>query len=550
MQPKNVTVVAIIVDKEKVHLYKKEGDVISIKQGDLRVRKIIEESMPILIEKGEVEIDISSPDDVNHYAEFEKKSNGFVRFFRVAKEKVAKLFGAEEPKDEAPVRPATEEQILAAVNEIMEHATPVTSEHFHEEGLDNQTNIVTDSDGKTSGKHAEETSKETIIAVAGDKIIPGMEKIKNQFARAAHMGSTVGVENFLKRLGAVIHQRRHSVDDLLKFLERADLPIADDGSIVIYKVLARFDGDKLVDCHTRSIVQWPGAYVCMSPDMVDHNRRNECSNGLHVARRGYIGNFNGDVVTICKLAPEDVIAVPEYDANKMRVCGYHILGILPQDLFRLLKQNKPISDDPNGARLLTQVLRGEHIGVTHRIEITSNETKATNVTAFQAVEPVAVELEPVPEEIAPTVALADEVRETDEPIDPTVVNQTFVRLSRREEAYALNAAYHKDPSQANYDALLALKRTAKVGWAKLGIEEPKTPEQMLARQKKVARPARNYAEPVQKSHKETIASMLPVTTKEQAEAILKIKRTCKKSWVALGISTGDLEDIMRLSQDK
>lgn len=549
MTSKIITIVAAIVDKTSLTLYKEDGTTFVIKQGDPRVRKIVDEVMPQLIMHGKADVDIATEDDINHYAEFEKQTNGFVKFFRVAKEKVEKLFSSK-PKEET-AQPVPDEQMMAAVNEIMASAIPVSSEHFTEEGLDNQTAIVTDDDGTTSGKHDEPISSETIIAVANGKMIPGVEKIKNQFVRANMMGSPKGVKRFLERLGKV--KRNHSVEDLLKFMERADLPIADDGSIIIYKVLGT-KGDVLIDLHSSKIEQWPGAVVSMAEDMVDHNRNNECSNGLHVARRGYIGSFNGDVCTMCKLAPEDVIAVPEYDANKMRVCGYHILSILPPELFELLKKNRPITENELGAKLLANVLKGNHIGQTHRIEIINNRTKETKVTVLDAmpiihIKEVSADL--VVQNVAPVVALADNPTEIDMPVDPTEVNKAFVKISRRDEGIKLMGAYHKNPTEENYQALLALKRSAKVSWSKLGLEEPLTPEAMLAKQKKVARkPPVSAAMLPTATNRDRVQSMLPVSSKEDAEAILTIKRQCRKSWAVLGVSDAEQAVIRTLIQDK
>lgn len=564
MKTNIITIVAAIIDKTALTLYKEDGTTVVIQQGDPRVRKIIDEVMPSLIANGKADVDIASPDAENHYAEFEKKTNGLVRFFRVTKEKVAKFF-TPEPSKEDEVAQATvvaasantavvaaQANVLSAINEILDQAVPASADHFNEEGLYKQTDIVTDTkDGTTSGKHPEDKAEDTMIAVVGNQVIPGVEKIKNQFARAQTMGSPEGVKRFLERIGSVIDKRKHSVEDLLKFMERADLPIADDGSIVIYKILSK-KGDVLVDCHSQKIEQWVGAYVHMAENMVDHNRRNECSNGLHIARRGYLGSFSGDVCTMCKLAPEDVIAVPEYDANKMRVCGYHILNVLPPELFRLLKNNQPMTSNPEGAKLLAEVLRGNHTGITHRIEIINNGTKETTVSAMQ----VPVMTEPVfIEEAAPVVALADTHVLVDAPIDPTAVNKTFVKMSRREEAVKLMGDYYHNPTEKNYQALLNLKKTAKVSWEKLGLNEPLTVEQMLIKQKKA--PKQPVVESKSKdgrplaSNRDQVLGLLPVSTVEDALTVLEIKRRCKKSWLDLGVSEANKEAIMELvSQGK
>jgi hypothetical protein len=285
-----------------------------------------------------------------------------------------------------------------------------------------------------------------------------MEKIKNQFVRAASNSSTKGMENFLRRLSTVIEKRSHSVEDLLKFLERGDLPIADDGSILIYKVLNR-TGSKYVDCHSKKVEQWVGAYVCMDESLVDRNRNNECSNGLHVARRGYISGFGGDVCVIAKLAPEDVIAVPTYDSNKMRVCGYHIIVELTDKQFSALKFNKPITDIDDGGKLLANVMSGAHIHKTHEVRIKGQ--MGTNVVVTELDTPFA----PSAPKAKAEVSSLDSVSESmDAPVKVEEVLVKVEQLTKKQQAQKLYA-------DGDYEKLFALKKSSKVSWDKLGITE-------------------------------------------------------------------------------
>ena len=90
--------------------------------------------------------------------------------------------------------------------------------------------------------HPEFTQKDAgseIVAVIGDKVVANMEKLKPQITHALKNSSAVGFSTFVARVAAISDTRRHSVEDLLKFLEKGDLPIANDGSIIIYKILLR-----------------------------------------------------------------------------------------------------------------------------------------------------------------------------------------------------------------------------------------------------------------------------------------------------------------------
>jgi len=579
-KPKGVRIVAAVVDTRNLTLYKADGETIIIPQGDVRLRRIVEEATPQLIRQGwaEVFIDVSMD---NSYAKFEQEGSGAVKFFRIAKDKLKGLFTqVKEPEPEvttpvlamsigtvpidqmafvamaiakyieassAPLASATPvtdyittagiydvseedeavaamevtsladvveadidevedeslpveevgvhnitylvpklEQTMSAINEIMAHAVPVQATDFHETDVAVQGRIV-ETNGFTLQSVNKETDTHTIIAVVDNKIIPGMEMIKTQFGRAAKMGSTIGVENFLRRCASVVEQHQHSVEDLLKFLERADLPIADDGSIVIYKVLRRKakngqeTGQKnyYVDCHSGKVEQFVGAYVCMDAKLVDHNRRIECSNGLHVARRGYVRSFSGDVCVLAKLAPEDVIAVPHGDANKMRVCGYHIIAELTETQYTEVKNNRPITNTEAGKELLAQVLAGTHKHKTHEVRVTGHKGDGVVVTKLNKPAPApVVEAEVTSPVVVETEALVNPEEEIlDQPTDPLDVVKAIEKavLSRKEQAQTMYQAWLDAPrinKQDRYDALLAFKKAAKVGWDKLGISDP------------------------------------------------------------------------------
>lgn len=590
--PQLTRIVAAVLDTKELVLYKENGQTIVIPQGDPRVRKILAVATPLLTERGYADVDLTNEAEQT-FKEFEEKSSGVVRLFRIAKQKLKNFFegptlpaafSVGEIPTPAPVpgpEKTKEEAMVDAVNEILEHATPVARDDYHERDLDKQASI-TEEDGRTPNAHTPETADDTIIAVVDGKIIPGMEKIKSQFARAARLGSTTGVENFLRRLGSVIGERKHSVEDLLKFMERADLPIAEDGSIVIYKVLKFKDKENstYVDCHTQKVTQRVGSYVCMDASLVDHNRNNECSNGLHVARRGYIGSFSGDVCVMAKLAPEDVIAVPQYDANKMRVCAYHIIFELTEEQYRVLRTNQPITNSEAGKILLGRALAGDHTGITEEVKITGQKGTGLVITPMKKMtnqEPSALHPE-IEEAIVKVVskpkmaeALQDAAAEAlDEKIDPkAVVQEVKAQLSRKEQAKKLYDALTDHPAGSDeqlkaLDKLHAFKKAAKVGWDKLGLPDinggtisarPKTP---VKEAKKVKTEPEANPQPekktAMKTPREQIACLLPLfqaatgaAKKDFAKDILKIKQGAKKSWDVLGVPSGEVSKIKLLT---
>ena len=472
-----IKIVAAIVDTKQLTLYREDGETIVIKQGDTRLRTVLDQVTPQIVSRGYAEIEVGVINVVTSFEQFEKKS-GVVRFFKVAREKLANLFAP--PVDATAVgkKPQKEvsntetnqsvESTKAAIEEILANAQPVTAAGFNTDNIQAQGNIV-ESDGKTNNQRTESTSSHTVVAHVDGKIIPNMERIESQLSRAAKLGSTTGVELFLKRLASVIDQRSHSVEDLLKFMERSDMPIADDGSVVIYKVLKRnHDKTGYLDCHTKKVPQKVGSFVCMDISLVDRHRNNECSNGLHVARRGYIREFSGDVCVIAKLAPEDVVTVPTYDANKMRVMGYHILNELSPAMYSKLKSNKPITELDEGKELLGQIIAGQHIERLEEVRITGQMGTGIVVTPITPKGVVAKkQIEAAPAEALnnPSGAKADK------PINPKDVVKAVAGLSRKEQAQKLFKAYKKSPTQKNKDKLIAYKKSVKQGWKALGIDE-------------------------------------------------------------------------------
>jgi len=61
----------------------------------------------------------------------------------------------------------------------------------------------------------------------------------------------------------------------------------------------------------------------------DANYRKDCSVGLHIGSTRYVNSFarNSDVILVCLVNPMNVVAVPEYDHSKMRVCEYFPIGV-------------------------------------------------------------------------------------------------------------------------------------------------------------------------------------------------------------------------------
>jgi hypothetical protein len=467
-----IKIIAAVVDTAQLTLYKEDGSTIIILQGDPRLKRIVDECIVPIKTHGFAMVDLTKE---NTYRQYEEKSGGLVRFFRVAKKAVAKLFGtSDEPV--APIAVGTpsisslaviQEQIARqqiAINEIMKGAIPTHDPKFDQELSD------------TGQDH-------TVVAVVKDQIIPDVNKMEGHITRAGKTDPK-GMNTFMTRLSEVVKVRNHSVQELMNFMERGDLPIADDGTIVIYKVLRKKNG-RYVDCHTGKVSQFIGSYVCMDPKLVDHNRNTECSNGLHVARRGYLNQFSGDVCVIAKVQPEDVITVPNYDPNKMRVCGYHILFELDEQSYFKLKSNRPFTDNEKAQILLGRAISGDHPPPRETVTITGHSGEGVVITprdpptpeprrtqAVPKVEALAEDEKTVAAPVVPTeVAKAVEAAETPQAAQPILTPPVGGRQAEARKLFDVFMEAGKDSPEelSAAQALNLYKRSKKVGWASLGI---------------------------------------------------------------------------------
>lgn len=265
--------------------------------------------------------------------------------------------------------------------------------------------------------------KERMVAVINGVEIAGVEKMQRYFeAMVDGRTNTVGVEKFLERLSKIIGERKHTIDELMNFMERSDLPIADDGSIVAYKIVYhrenRSDGKTVyVDPHSRSVTQWVGARVEMELGTVNEDRRVACSTGLHIARRGYLSQFGGSDLLLVKVAPEDVIAVPYGQPDKLRARGYHIVGEVPRELKETITRGGPLGERVEA--MLGEIIAGNHVGVSHVVSIgkdkklTITAKDGTVIEAPKAVAKPAKSLNETPTENGiDTAAINDKVRES------------------------------------------------------------------------------------------------------------------------------------------
>lgn len=550
-------IIAAVVDTHRLTLYRDNGETIIIPQGDPRIRRLVEKVVPAIEQNKFCELSVDEISNTNHYNQTERELKGFVKFFRTAKATLEDLlakFGHLDQEDDGLVAPVAvgdleattsegdtlQEQAptkaQAAVNEIMSNAkaSPTSSPDFHKP--------MTDTD--------------TVVAVLGNgKVIPGIELIDVQLQSvAAKLGSAVGVQRFFERVSSV--PRNHSVQDLLTFMQKGELPIADDGSVLVYKRLeSTSQAGVFVDCHSKKVKQRVGSHVFMDEKMVDADRTQDCSNGLHVARRDYLSTFSGDVTVLAKLAPEDVIAVPHRDARKLRAKGYHIIAQLSPEDARRVCSNQPMQDTV----LLGNAVAGNHVGILETVEIRASKGGNLKVTAVT--EAVEVKLD----ESKQTQSL-DSLPTQDSKasqVDAAALAKSIgdKKSGRQQQAEDLMVKVMEAKTQnAQIDAakaLVAFKKAAKVSWERLGITEKEAQRVMdIADGTHVPVPAPVKKEkpvkaapwkPTGTTPRERIQSYLSQPlTKEIAEAIFREKKAAKKGWDKLGVSNTQLDQLTKL----
>lgn len=148
-----------------------------------------------------------------------------------------------------------------------------------------------------------------------------------------------------------------AVQELYTFIEKANLPITDDGSIIAFKkVRADF-----MDIYSGTVLHKPAKLmtkaelsnlplkncglddnvevslvdgmtrVSMPRNGVDDDADRTCSSGLHFCSREYLSSFGwGDTkVIVVKVNPAHVVSIPsDYNATKGRTCEYTIIDVM------------------------------------------------------------------------------------------------------------------------------------------------------------------------------------------------------------------------------
>lgn len=137
-----------------------------------------------------------------------------------------------------------------------------------------------------------------------------------------------------------------AVDELFLWLDKAGMPITDDGNFLAYKKV-REDYRSYHTGVTGEVWNTPGSTVEMPRFEVDDNRNKTCSAGLHFCSWHYLPSYHGNSgkVVLVSINPADVVSIPsDYDNSKGRTAKYVVVGEIPEDRVTHAFSGSPIWD--------------------------------------------------------------------------------------------------------------------------------------------------------------------------------------------------------------
>lgn len=542
-------IVSAQLTSSSLMLVTSEGKILNVMQGRQDLPKLVELCKTHLVPGGK-ELWLSEEEVSGEYMEelrvniagpltqIEQKSGGLIKFFRMARKTAARLFGMSDQTDGTFIR--LDDDDLAAtsapshdedgkcipeaavqtmrIQEVMEQAKPITQKDV-ENGI--------------------AVSHETVVAVTDKGAMIGIEALEASLTQ----GGLVGPAKLIERMA--VTSLEHTAQDVLSFVKRGDLPITNDGNIIAYKRLdsKTMDGLKgYTDVHSRTVFQCVGDVVQMDAARVDHNRRKDCSVGLHIARRGYLRTFSGAHTVVVLIRPEDVIAVPHNTPDKVRVAKYQIIFELSPGGTVRVNSNNPLDPDKDhyDLKMINALIGGwipEPSGIVTVTGPTANDVDRVEVdgaTKADVTLPDMVEIaKPLDTSKVVDAAKAKKVKATD--YDHVKVATALVESPRKAEAKRLYDLWDKSKKDSDLQNLLDFKKKSKAGWGVLGIPNPV--QSVIAPVQLVV--MGTNSKPL--TYKERMAEFRPFNSKKKVTEAIKLKKSSKKGWAALGVTEDELK---------
>lgn len=157
---------------------------------------------------------------------------------------------------------------------------------------------------------------------------------------------------FLENL--MTNPSKRAVDEAFGFIEACSLPITPDGHFLAYKRV----GEDYKDMHSRTVLNKPYEFfdeedqkyvsgpqgrkgevttsiiegvttVSMPRNLVNEDRDQTCSEGLHFCSYDYLNHFGGERIVVLKINPADIVSIPsDYSNSKGRCSKYQVVDEL------------------------------------------------------------------------------------------------------------------------------------------------------------------------------------------------------------------------------
>ena len=177
-----------------------------------------------------------------------------------------------------------------------------------------------------------------VVEIDGVQVIGPLEtKLKRMISEGHNVDHFLEFVRNLRK-----NPSRSAVIELYDFLSYAELPITEDGCFLAYKGLddnywsITGGNTKLlkgtVDSNGK-IFNGIGEEIECERVEVDDDRRQACSNGLHVGSFNYAKGFGTGKKVLCKVNPKDVVSVPlDCSCQKLRACAYKVIKDCTEEL--------------------------------------------------------------------------------------------------------------------------------------------------------------------------------------------------------------------------
>lgn len=137
--------------------------------------------------------------------------------------------------------------------------------------------------------------------------------------------------NFLEKVEQ--NPNPESVKELYTWLNSNEFTLTSEGDIVAYKgvtgdYLSVYTGTATVDGEviTGKIPYKAGSLIEMPRSEVVYDPNQACNVGLHAANFKFAKAWGCGPIMQLRVNPRDVVSVPRYEAQKMRVCRYYVVG--------------------------------------------------------------------------------------------------------------------------------------------------------------------------------------------------------------------------------